>query len=97
MTVGKLVNFCRKCDTDTPCREANQIAIGYCRGFVAGVLGSRADLRLCLPKDWDTGKALRLFQIWAEQHPEKKPNSAADEIMQAHAAAFDCRKVGHGI
>lgn len=97
LSVGQLVAFCQRCNADAACRAVDQVAIGYCRGFVAGVMVSRADLGLCMPKDWDTGKASKLFLRWAERHPERGRNSAADEIMRAHAAAFDCRKAGHGV
>ena len=98
LTVERLMAFCKGCGPDIPCDAATPVRTGYCRGFISGVMDSRPEVgRLCLPSDWNSDDALRLFLGWSSRHPEDKEIPASDGVMRAHAAMYGCGKAGGDI
>jgi hypothetical protein len=86
LTAGELATFCR--------RTSELIPSVYCGGFIGGAIGSRVAISLCLPDDWNTGKARKQFLVWSDKHPDRRGYPAASEVILAHLA-YNCRMDGH--
>jgi hypothetical protein len=65
----------------------------WCMGYVTGVLDglSQFDWKVCLPKEFTTGQALRIVVKYLKANPEVLHKEASGLISVAIAEAFPCK------
>lgn len=88
----ELLDYC-EVGLDTAKTNVEYMRAAYCTGFISAIVGSestkvKSEWRACIPTTLEKVTAIKIFQNYADRHPEQLAADAAVVVILAFREAY---------